>query len=364
MAVAYFLNLFSPETHERFSRSDRSISGFRARNRNAASRIRPGDVLICYLTRVSRWVGLLRVESTVFEDSHPIFADDDPFMVRFKIKPEVWLAPENGVPIHDDAVWKKLSITRDHSKKSPRWTGFFRTSLNQFEDEDGAFLMHLLREQQKNPRPYPLSEQDKKALTPSVVRREEGTVIVTVPGEQPGAAKPPRESIQIQAMLAQIGSTMGHRIWLPANDKVAVLKECKGEKPAIADALPLNYDKTTLDTIERIDVLWLKGRSIIRAFEVEHSTAIYSGILRMADLLSLQPNMDIRLHIVAPEERKEKVFEEITRPVFSLLQGRPLFKRCTFLSYDSVREVAALEHLAHVSDTILEDYADEAVSTP
>ncbi len=171
---------------------------------------------------------------------------------------------------------------------------------------------------------------------------------MTVPGEQPGAAKPPRESIQIQAMLAQIGSTMGHRIWLPANDKVAVLKECKGEKPAIADALPLNYDKTTLDTIERIDVLWLKGRSIIRAFEVEHSTAIYSGILRMADLLSLQPNMDIRLHIVAPEERKEKVFEEITRPVFSLLQGRPLFKRCTFLSYDSVREIAALEHLAHV----------------
>jgi hypothetical protein len=39
--------------------------------------------------------------------------------------------------------------------------------------------------------------------------------------------------------------------------------------------------------IERIDVLWLKGRSIKRAFEVEHTTSIYSGILRMADLLAL-----------------------------------------------------------------------------
>ena len=130
--MAYFLNLFSPETHARFSESDRSISGFRARNRNAAAKIRPGDLLVCYLTRVSRWVGLFRVKSTAFEDSRPIFADSDPFIVRFKIDPEVWLAPENGVPIHDDAVWKKLSITRDHSKKSPRWTGFFRTSLNQF----------------------------------------------------------------------------------------------------------------------------------------------------------------------------------------------------------------------------------------
>jgi hypothetical protein len=27
---------------------------------------------------------------------------------------------------------------------------------------------------------------------------------------------------------------------------------------------------------------------------VEHTTSIYSGILRMADLLALQPNMDIR----------------------------------------------------------------------
>jgi hypothetical protein len=39
----------------------------------------------------------------------------------------------------------------------------------------------------------------------------------------------------------------------------------------------------------------------VRAFEVEHTTAIYSGLLRMADLLSLVPNMDIKLHIVAPE---------------------------------------------------------------
>jgi hypothetical protein len=69
-----------------------------------------------------------------------------------------------------------------------------------------------------------------------------------------------------------------------------------------------------LKTIEQIDVLWLKGRAIKRAFEVEHSTSIYSGILRMADLLALQPNMDIRLHIVAPIPRRGKVFHELGVP--------------------------------------------------
>jgi hypothetical protein len=124
--------------------------------------------------------------------------------------------------------------------------------------------------------------------------------------------------------------------------------------------LPLNYDQTTLDTIEQIDVLWLKGRSIARAFEVEHTTAIYSGLLRMADLLALQPNMDIRLHIIAPDERREKVFREMLRPVFSLLDRGPLARSCTFLSYESVDEISGLEHLAYTRDRIITQYEESA----
>ena len=67
----------------------------------------------------------------------------------------------------------------------------------------------------------------------------------------------------------------------------------------------MNYDENTLDTIREIDVLWLKGRSMARAFEVEHTTAIYSGLLRMADLLELQPNMQSTTHSRARGEARE-----------------------------------------------------------
>ena len=73
--------------------------------------------------------------------------------------------------------------------------------------------------------------------------------------------------------------------------------------------------------------------------------------------------MDIRLHIVAPANRREKVFEEILRPVFSLLAllGRgALSERCTFVSYDSVQQLAGLPHLAYLSDMVLEEYEEEA----
>jgi hypothetical protein len=91
---------------------------------------------------------------------------------------------------------------------------------------------------------------------------------------------------------------------------------------------------------------------------VEHTTAVYSGILRMADLLALQPNMDIKLHIVAPEARKAKVMTEIQRPVFSLLERGPLSEYCTFLPYGSLREIAELKHLRHVSDAVLDEYVE------
>jgi hypothetical protein len=76
-------------------------------------------------------------------------------------------------------------------------------------------------------------------------------------------------------------------------------------------------------TIELIDVLWFKGNSILAAFEVECTTSIYSGLLRMSDLLSLQPHLDIKLYLAAPDERHDKVKQEIQRPTFSLLRPKP-----------------------------------------
>ena len=153
---------------------------------------------------------------------------------------------------------------------------------------------------------------------------------------------------------------MGMSIWVPRNDRERVTAQMQAGHSVMISRLPLNYDQTTLRTIEQIDVLWLKGRAIKRAFEVVHTTSVYSGILRMADLLALQPNMDIRLHIVAPLSRKEKVFQELRRPVFSLLERGPLSECCTYLSYDSVQTLGAVKHLSYLSDSVLEEYEEEA----
>ncbi len=78
----------------------------------------------------------------------------------------------------------------------------------------------------------------------------------------------------------------------------------------------------------------------------------------MADLLALQPNMDIRLHIVAPDDKREKVLREIKRPVFSLLDKGPLYESCSFLSYSSIDNISGMGHLQHMSDTLIEEFEE------
>lgn len=366
--MTYFLDLFSPDTYEAFGRSARTVSGFRPRQRNVAQRVKAGDRLICYMTRLSRWVGVLEVEAGPFNETTPIFyPENDPFTIRFRVRPITWLPLEKTVPIHEDRVWSSLSFTRDLPASSIAWTGKVRGSLARLSDADGQFLEGLLAQQASAGQDYPVNPDEYARLLGHKVRRQDKDVTVTVPEDSelavplPSALPEVRESLRVQALLAQIGSRMGMQIWIPAADRSAVLSEWKSGDPSpLLERLPLNYDDTTLRTIQHIDVLWLKGRSIKRAFEVEHTTSVYSGILRMADLLALQPNMDIRLHIVAPLTRREKVFQEIRRPVFSLLERGPLSESCTFISYDSVRELAEEQHLEHLSDTVLDEYEEEA----
>ena len=90
--MAYYIDLFSPETYRAFCNSNREITGFRDNRRRIATNIKPGDKFICYMTKLSRWVGVLEVSSDCFIDNLPIFMEqDDPFVVRFCVSPKVCL---------------------------------------------------------------------------------------------------------------------------------------------------------------------------------------------------------------------------------------------------------------------------------
>src|SRR5262249_55098520 len=93
----YWLDLFTGRTWAEFQKAGSTITGFRQTQRAALRRVKPGDIFLCYLTGVMRWVGALEVvgPSSV---TTPIWESED-FPVRFTVRPLVLLPPEHGVPM-------------------------------------------------------------------------------------------------------------------------------------------------------------------------------------------------------------------------------------------------------------------------
>ncbi len=173
-----------------------------------------------------------------------------------------------------------------------------------------------------------------------------------IPPEKLDKTEPPEEHIQepvedslestrlhteVQWVLKQLGIIAGCQVFIAQNDR-STLYNGEPLSKGCVEALPHKgiFTKSLYNRLSRIDVVWIKKNKIICAFEVECSTSIYSGILRMSDLAYSMPYDSIKGYIVAPESRKKEVIKELKRPTFSNehIQG--------FIRYITVEELTEL----------------------
>lgn len=123
---------------------------------------------------------------------------------------------------------------------------------------------------------------------------------------------------KVQHQLCELGRTLGYDTLVARNDRSAVYQgsplgyRCLDKLPNLG--LPADVHSTA----ELIDVLWLyKGEAKIAcAFEVEKSTSIYSGILRLTDMALSLPGREDHLYLVAPSKREKEIIDQLKRPMF------------------------------------------------
>jgi predicted RNA-binding protein len=364
MSRKYWLDLFTGITWEEFLEHGAKVTGFRESRKKLARRVSPGDYFLCYLTGISRFVGILEVKSKCYLDTTRIWKDDL-FPIRFDVVLMEKLDAKTAVPVFD--LKDELQLFKG-LKSMNAWTGFFRGSPAEFSSNDGEVIANAIKKAVKNPVEL---EYDEKKYHRKAKTYDSKIGVVTVPDDRDEDLEPlPHEETtheEIQFLLLKLGSDLGLDVWVARNDRN---KKYNGlsfqDVPNLRRELPRQFDDVTNRTIEMIDVLWLQGDAIIAAFEVEHTTAIYSGLLRMSDLVSMQPNIKLDLFMVAPDERKDKVFYEINRPTFAKLKP-PLKKLCRFIPYSELKkEVEQIgsrirymkpEFISEIAESCEPDYA-------
>lgn len=163
-------------------------------------------------------------------------------------------------------------------------------------------------------------------------RQEEGGSGSDVP------QKTDRIHVKIQFGLIVLGLAEGCSVWVPVNDRNLSYQHQAFSSRTIGKLPNFGFDENTRRIVQNIDVLWLKRNVIQKAFEVESTTSIYSGLLRLNDLVLAQPNVRIELYVTAAMLRRDKVYNQLLRPSF-----QPLLSKCEFVSFEAIEK--QMKHL-------------------
>ena len=138
-----------------------------------------------------------------------------------------------------------------------------------------------------------------------------------------------RTHTEIQGWLRDLGLALGYDVWIASNDRSRPMGPSTlgyGCLERLPD--PIATSKSA-DSVRLIDVLWLEkgGDHVTAAFEVEHSTSIYSGIVRMLDLALSGSELHVTagLFLVAPDAREADVRAQLQRPAFSRVADLDIF---------------------------------------
>jgi hypothetical protein len=190
--------------------------------------------------------------------------------------------------------------------------------------------------------PLSRADHDSSPSRPDGCSARDDRVRETPPPYVPFTEPPALDHTHVQWLLAKVGKQLGCRVWIAANDW---RREWGGEplgSLSVRALPPLGLGPDSQRVVSLIDVVWLTGvNQVAAAFEVEHTTSVYSGLLRMADLAALSPNLNFPLYVVAPASRLAKVRRELVRPTFRALE---LDRRCRFFSSEAL--LKALPSLA------------------
>ena len=163
----------------------------------------------------------------------------------------------------------------------------------------------------------PLASEDSREES----RHEAGSVVnaqVQDSEQEPEAVS----HADVQAKLIRVGNYLGYRTYTPDRGK----KSTYGELGDLCTEQSVPDDflaKKKIDDIRYIDVIWFNESGVpTHGFEVEHSTDVTKGLLRLYQAFGAS----IKMFIIAQEEKRGRFKSEREKEPFRKIRDRYIFK--------------------------------------
>ncbi len=115
---------------------------------------------------------------------------------------------------------------------------------------------------------------------------------------------------EAEFILLKLGQVLGYDTYSPDRNEKAYGQ--KLEDLISFNEIPQFTTPSLLDTIKKIDVIWFEDEFPVYCFEIEHTTGVTTGLVRLANVSQL----NTKLFVVAPEKVLEKFITETKKLIF------------------------------------------------
>jgi hypothetical protein len=146
MTRSHWLTVFTVESWQEFSGHGGDVVGFSERRWSSVQKFQEGDYFICYLTKISRFVGLLEAIGKPFIDSSEKIWSSQVFPSRVPVRTLLTLEPSQGIPVQE--MLGKLKIFRAMTNPN-LWSVQFQYTPRRLDPEDGETVIRALRDAQE-----------------------------------------------------------------------------------------------------------------------------------------------------------------------------------------------------------------------
>ena len=145
----------------------------------------------------------------------------------------------------------------------------------------------------------------------------------------------------VQAKLILIGSYLNFRTYTPDISKNSIfgnLGDLCSDKKIPEGSIP----SLSFDTVKFVDVIWFDEEGYpTHAFEVEHTTDITKGLLRLYQIHKLR----IKMFVISKEDSHDKFKREVMKNPFSKIKNDFIFKNYDELDefFQSVKQFSKMQ---------------------
>jgi len=133
----YWVQVFSVETWNEFLTAGASTTGFSDSRWGFVQKLKLGDYLLCYLSRISSWVGLLEVTSAPYLDNTTRIWKKGSYPCRVDVRVLKSLPLENAIPIRKLAG--RLSIFQNRN-----WSVWVMASPKRWKEDDAKAVIEAI----------------------------------------------------------------------------------------------------------------------------------------------------------------------------------------------------------------------------